>query len=414
MILLYLHAHDLTHPSFIQHGKPYHGNIMHLANAAKHESVTVIVPTEEVLLLSIALPKMSRARLLKAVPFAIEEQLIDDLNTTHIAIGAYQSDGTLPVAIVSHKKMQQWLALLAEWQITPEAMLPLAFVLPYHAGRGHVHYSESIIARTGTFQGFACEPSQLTTWLQCAMTANPALQAIDLYNYTTESLASSLALDIPIVEKQCAAEDSLLDIAGYINHSLARDDKHRLQRNTNDILPHPNLVPADEVNACIRISLLQGPYAVKKTPHLISQLKQYATQKILTYLGISWIVILLIYFSGSQLIQRYQAGHVAHQIEVTERIQAIRQKPDTALWLLGAINDSRLAALSITIKTMRFKNGQLTLLVSALTQDEIALFTESLRQQHIRVEQPTIEPRNDRIWAQLILQPEKAHHFPRS
>src|SRR5690348_9570489 len=72
-----------------------------LTTVAAGKEITVVVPAEEVLLTSAVLPKLSRARLQQALPFAIEDQLTSDIETLHFVPGATQPDGVTPIAVVA-------------------------------------------------------------------------------------------------------------------------------------------------------------------------------------------------------------------------------------------------------------------------------------------------------------------------
>ena len=60
-----------------------------LRTISKHcadKSIVVLIPADEVLLLSLTLPVMKKNRLQQAIPFAIEEQLSDKADTFHIIL----------------------------------------------------------------------------------------------------------------------------------------------------------------------------------------------------------------------------------------------------------------------------------------------------------------------------------------
>jgi general secretion pathway protein L len=86
------------------------GNISDLKTYAGYD-ITVIIPGEDCLLSSATLPKLNRQRLLQALPFALEEQLITDVQELHFAIGD-QIDGIVPVAIIKRQLIETYLELL--------------------------------------------------------------------------------------------------------------------------------------------------------------------------------------------------------------------------------------------------------------------------------------------------------------
>ena len=80
-----------------------------LSSAQVGREIIVLVPTEEVLLLKVAMPVMPRAKLLQALPFALEDQIIADLDTQHAVPADEIIDGKVTAAVVAHAKMQLWL-----------------------------------------------------------------------------------------------------------------------------------------------------------------------------------------------------------------------------------------------------------------------------------------------------------------
>lgn len=89
-----------------------------------------IVPGERVLLLRIALRAYSRAALLQALPYALEDQVSEELEALHIVAGPRVPDHRQWVAVTAHRDMETWLAGLqqAGWS-RPQGMLPDTWLL---------------------------------------------------------------------------------------------------------------------------------------------------------------------------------------------------------------------------------------------------------------------------------------------
>lgn len=92
--------------------------------------VAVIVPGVDVLALDVDVPPLSGAKLLQAVPFALEEQLADDVDTLHFAVGARSQHGRAAVRVVSKALFADWQARLAEVGLSAQAMFDDASLLP--------------------------------------------------------------------------------------------------------------------------------------------------------------------------------------------------------------------------------------------------------------------------------------------
>ncbi len=93
------------------------------------KAIVVLVPSEDSLVTSITMPTQQRRQQLKAVPFAVEEQLVENIEDVHFAIGKRDSEQKLPVVALSRKKMSLWLDILEDADITPSAMLPISALL---------------------------------------------------------------------------------------------------------------------------------------------------------------------------------------------------------------------------------------------------------------------------------------------
>lgn len=93
--------------------------------------VIVLVPAGETSTLTCDLPAKG-ARLRAALPYALEEQVADEIENLHFAPGSRRPSGNLPVVVVADDNMSRWLERLQEAGIRPARMIPedhgLAFV----------------------------------------------------------------------------------------------------------------------------------------------------------------------------------------------------------------------------------------------------------------------------------------------
>src|SRR6266516_1353965 len=83
-----------------------------LEGLAPAEEIIVWTPATETLFLRARLPTRSAAKIAQALPFALEEQLIDPPERLHFAF-AHEPDGALAVAVTRRERMESWLAALA-------------------------------------------------------------------------------------------------------------------------------------------------------------------------------------------------------------------------------------------------------------------------------------------------------------
>jgi general secretion pathway protein L len=92
--------------------------------------VVVLAPAAQILLAEPELPPGTGAKLARAVPFALEEQLTEDVDLLSFAIGRRRSNGGTPVAVVSRSVLQAWLAELSAAGFDPQAIYADISLMP--------------------------------------------------------------------------------------------------------------------------------------------------------------------------------------------------------------------------------------------------------------------------------------------
>lgn len=112
-------------------GPVYHGDLKTAANHALGCRVVVFVSGVEVVLTDVALPGMNKQKLMRAIPFALEELLASDVEANHFAIGERQQDDKVTVAIVERKIIEMWLQGLNDVGIQPDLLTTEVLGIPY-------------------------------------------------------------------------------------------------------------------------------------------------------------------------------------------------------------------------------------------------------------------------------------------
>lgn len=110
---------------------PEHGPLSLAAARAGGRPVIVLVPGADVLLTGAELPPArSSVKLQQLVPFALEEQLAEDIDTLHFALGRRGEPRATPVAVVARQRMDGWLTALRAAGIEPAALYADSQLLP--------------------------------------------------------------------------------------------------------------------------------------------------------------------------------------------------------------------------------------------------------------------------------------------
>ena len=103
---------------------PSSGTLEEAAAEVRGRPVIVLVPAVETLTTTVDLPVRSRARLDAALPYALEEQVADEVDAMHFAAGERRASGVRPVAAVARGTLDAWLARFDEAGIQPWKLIP--------------------------------------------------------------------------------------------------------------------------------------------------------------------------------------------------------------------------------------------------------------------------------------------------
>jgi general secretion pathway protein L len=106
------------------------GSLSLAAAVWRSGKVVVLAPATQILLAEVELPPGGGTKLARAVPFALEEQLTEDVDQLSFAIGHRRNSGGTPVAVVSRSVLQGWIADLSAAGLDPQAIYPDILAMP--------------------------------------------------------------------------------------------------------------------------------------------------------------------------------------------------------------------------------------------------------------------------------------------
>jgi general secretion pathway protein L len=111
------------------------GPLREAAPLAAGRRVCALVPGTDVLVTEADVPVKSGAKLHQVVPYALEEQLAEDIEAVHFAVGKRQADGRVPVAVVSRALLDRWLSSLTSAGIRPDTLYADSELIPANPGQ---------------------------------------------------------------------------------------------------------------------------------------------------------------------------------------------------------------------------------------------------------------------------------------
>ncbi len=142
-----------------------------LGGLASAEEVIVWIPAAEALLLQARLPTRSAAKIVQALPYALEEQLIEPPERLHFAF-TREADGVLAVAVTGRERMDRWLSALAAAGLEPTRLAPVTLSLPLADRAWTLAFAGGeIVLRSAVHTGLGGPvESRPPAWLHAALT----------------------------------------------------------------------------------------------------------------------------------------------------------------------------------------------------------------------------------------------------
>lgn len=190
-------------------GRVQHGiaaNLGAVPPALRATRLCVWTPGSETSLMSVMLPTRARAKILQALPYALEEQILGEPETMHFAYRVL-GEGQLAVAVTAKERIDAWHAALQSADLRPAAAAPINLALPLTENTWSAAFiDEGLSVRTGGDSGFDCAladralPPLLSTAIREARAKDRAPQGLRLFNAPADFDlgAWSTALEVPV------------------------------------------------------------------------------------------------------------------------------------------------------------------------------------------------------------------------
>ena len=217
---------------------PAAGTLAEASAAVEGRRSTLVVPGNDVLLAEALVPGGSQARALQAIPFALEEQLADDIEKLHFALGSKDRDDNYPVAIIDRSTMDTISEQCQEAGLRPTSIVPETLALPMLEAIDFDEVSwtalldeDQAVIRLNGYKGFATDTS--------------------VASFMLEGAKGDLAEDAsPLLTIYTTDPETNLVVPGGVDTEL-RDCESRLALYAEGLASEPN------------INLLQGSYNPK-------------------------------------------------------------------------------------------------------------------------------------------------------
>ncbi|MEM7304077.1 MAG: type II secretion system protein GspL [Pseudomonadota bacterium] len=195
--------------------------------------VIILLPIETLYITTVTLQTKNRKQLEKAIPFALEDDLTEDIENLHFSYGQRTHDNQIPVIVISNRQLDELLSNLNELRIIPDIITADIFGLPWTEDNRWTARIESnhAIVRTTEWSGFACETSDIIDFISLAsLDEEQPPEVISVKSHPDENITELKKLANVIVEDHWSPTALVdgFDQSQYINllqGSYAKQDK---------------------------------------------------------------------------------------------------------------------------------------------------------------------------------------------
>jgi general secretion pathway protein L len=136
-------------------GKITTGSLAELSEIASGHSAVVLLNSHCLHINQLQLPTQNQQKLLKAVPYAIEEFIADDVEDFHFVVAKNNHDNSTSVVGISRNTLLKIISVFHDAGISPEKIIPDALCLAADDGEqwACLNYNNDSYLQTGTQNG---------------------------------------------------------------------------------------------------------------------------------------------------------------------------------------------------------------------------------------------------------------------
>ncbi|KAA1173965.1 type II secretion system protein GspL [Marinobacter salinexigens] len=213
-------------------------------NALENVLLAGLIPGDEALFCTADIPAKQSRFIQQALPYAVEEQIAQDIDSVHLALGRHGSDG-YGVAVIDQERMAQWVALFSGWDhIRLDAIYPDAALLPVTEGGWTICLSGEQVLMA----------SDRGEWLSM-QSANLEMFAQTLAVPPTEEVVAEVPMMIYATESDLEFQQTAVS-------GLSSTGRLSVKTETLELMPLELLAHAHHHHLCQPINLCQGRFAV--------------------------------------------------------------------------------------------------------------------------------------------------------
>ena len=133
----------------------------------------LIVPSSAVLLTATNVPIKQHRHLKQVLGFVVEEQIIDPIESMHLATPVYHASETVHIAAVKRELLESWLSALETQKILPDHLFVDVLCVPQKAGDWQLLFEDNkVLFRDSDYSGMRLDENTAKSVIQLAISAS--------------------------------------------------------------------------------------------------------------------------------------------------------------------------------------------------------------------------------------------------
>ncbi|MBT8135463.1 MAG: hypothetical protein KJO54_00485 [Gammaproteobacteria bacterium] len=166
---------------------PESGSLTEAAQRAQQRPVIALVPGDDVLVTTVDLPVRGAGKMLQAVPYALEEDIAENIRDMHFAIGRRAANGRVNVAAVRDELLKAWLEQLDAAGLNTLYMLPETCGIPMSDAICIVIDGDKALVRDAAGNALVAETENVSAFVQAIGIDAQSAASAELYISSADS-----------------------------------------------------------------------------------------------------------------------------------------------------------------------------------------------------------------------------------
>jgi general secretion pathway protein L len=368
-----------------------------IAESCRGKKLVVFIATSEVHLSTHIIPARNRQKILQAIPYTMEDDLIGDIQNFHFAIPTRLPTNAVPACAISRERLDQILDQLDEHRLHPQVIIPETLMLPCAAGEWNIIIEEHESAiQTAPYTGLSIDTDNLEAYLDMAI----------------QEAGEQAPTQINVIDLRLSEHGTLLE--------QPENDAITISRTPAEAGLLPLL--ATHYHSDVGINLLQGEYAPRKIASQ-SYKKWYPALTLLGIILFIQAVSAIIHYvdisSESDMLEK-QIKQVFQQSlpdvkrmvdpksQMQQKLSALKSSKQGAgagfLPILTKFSRAMQANNSIILKGLNFRNGRLDLELTINDLQALEKLKETMAQAGMQVDIRSATVQGKAVFARLRIQ----------